>query len=64
MIISYTLPPFFPSILLILFTLITTTKSLPLILTFILIPPSLYKPFFHNQSIIFLHLLSILPPYL
>ncbi|WP_145460990.1 DUF2198 family protein, partial [Staphylococcus pettenkoferi] len=55
---SYFIPPFFPSLLILLFTLLTPTNSLRTLLTLIFIPLSLSKPFFHNQSIIFIHLLS------
>ncbi|WP_145350408.1 DUF2198 family protein, partial [Staphylococcus capitis] len=44
MVISYASPPFFPSILLLLFSLLTTSKSIPTLLTLILIGTSIYKP--------------------
>ncbi|WP_145466235.1 DUF2198 family protein, partial [Staphylococcus epidermidis] len=60
----YVSPAFFPSILLLLFTLLTRSKSIPTLLTLLIIPPSLYKRFFHNQSIIFIHLTTLLAGYL
>ncbi|RIO56737.1 DUF2198 family protein [Staphylococcus hominis] len=59
----YTLAAFFPCILVILFSIITRSKWVGVIVTLILIAASVYKGFFHNEWIIFLDVVSILAGY-
>ena len=59
----YTLAAFFPCILVILFSVITRSKWVGVIVTLILMAASVYKGFFHNEGIIFLDVVSILAGY-